>query len=459
MFIKSIDITNYKLFKDTFSVDFNVPDGVTIGSGLTVLCGENGYGKSSILEAIGLASQDYRAENLVIDCINDVKQDIDINLHTTNFSVKSVLPDKTNTHTFNGVGFAFKANKRKRTSGELYGSLIVSGRKIIPESEQKDYELRCDGSTPWGQPRYEQPSLLFLDRNRIYQTRKGSTTATSFDYLLERLSLDNEKPLSDCKCDLESTHPLKKAFDKFEEKFGIPLCLYNRNPLNSMENAFVASNTDEGIIKLNSLGSGYEMFFSILWAIYRSLSDKKDLIILLDEPELHLHPNLQKDLISLLSGISSKVQVIISTHSPLFIKQLYGINPMFHILEKEDNIPVKKDIKKQKITDYLSLNEVNFMAFGLYTEEYFNELYETLYRNAQQADGTVNSHNFDEKFFVNQKGLMADKPYRADNDSKKVSYITFVRNVIHHRVDYKKAGLECTNDEIMRAIDTMRSYL
>lgn len=42
MFIRSIDITNYKLFKDTFSVDFNVPDGATPGSGLTVFCGENG---------------------------------------------------------------------------------------------------------------------------------------------------------------------------------------------------------------------------------------------------------------------------------------------------------------------------------------------------------------------------------------------------------------------------------
>ena len=459
MFIKSIDITNYKLFKDTFSIDFNVPDGVIQGSGLTILCGENGNGKSTILEAIGLASQDYRAENLVIDCINDVKQDIDINMRTTNFSVKSVLPDKTNTHSFNGVGFAFKANKRKRTSGELYGSLIVSGRKIIPESEQKDYELRCDGSTPWGQPRYEQPSLLFLDKNRIYQTRKGSTTSTNFDYLLERLSLDKEETFEECKYELEQSHPLKKAFDKFEEKFGISLCLYNRNPLNSMENAFVASNTDEGIIKLNSLGSGYEMFFSILWAIYRSLSGKKDLTILLDEPELHLHPNLQKNLISLLSGISSKVQIIISTHSPLFIKQLYGINSKFHILEKEDNIPVKKDIKEQKIKDYLSLNEVNFMAFSLYTEEYFNELYETLYRAACNNDNTVNSRNFDEKFFVQQKGIIADKPYKANDHSKKVSYITFVRNVIHHRVDYTKVGLEYTDDEFKRAIDTMRSYL
>lgn len=457
MFIKSIDITNYKLFKETFSVDFNVPDSATPGSGLTVFCGENGNGKSTILEAIGLASQDYRAENFAIEYINDLKHDVDINLHTTPYQVTTVLPSGKK---FNAIGFTFKANKRKRTSGELYGNLIVSGRKIIPETEQKDYELRCEGTTPWGHPRYEQPFLLFLDRNRIYQARKGSTTATNFDYLLERLSLDNEKSLSDCKCELEPNHPLKKTFDKFEEKFSIPLYLYNRNPLNSMENAFVASNIDDSVIKLKSLGSGYEMFFSILWAIYRSLSDKKDLIILLDEPELHLHPNLQKELISLLSTLSSKVQVIISTHSPLFVKQLKNDNTKFHILHRNNTEVSLQELKEQKIKGYLSLNEVNFMAFGLYTEEYFNELYETLYRKVKEEDNSIDSpYNFDRKFFVEQNSLVAYKPYRADNNSKKVSYITFVRNVIHHRIDYTKAGLEYTDDEFKRAIDTMRSYL
>lgn len=183
------------------------------------------------------------------------------------------------------------------------------------------------------------------------------------------------------------------------------------------------------------------------------------MIILLDEPELHLHPSMQQRLVKLLAHYSDKVQIIISTHSPLFIKQLYGITPKIHILEKQENIPTRKEIKEQKIKNYLSLNEVNFMAFGLYTEEYFNELYETLYRKTQQIDNTITSYNFDEKFFVNQKGIIADKPYRANSDNKKVSYITFVRNVIHHRVDYTKAGLEYTDDEFKSAIDTMRSYL
>lgn len=458
MFVKSIDITNYKLFKDTFSVDFNIPDGVKEGSGLTILCGENGNGKSSILESIALGFQDYRSENFSIEHINDLTKKVIIDIHSsTPFKVKSFLPKKT----FNSIGFSFIANKRQRSSGNLYGSLVVSGRKLISETKEADYELRCEGLTPFGAQRYEQPSLLFLDKNRIYQTRKGSTTSTNFDYLLEKLSsspqsVEGETP----EYILPNNHPLKTVFSVFESAFKIPLRLYKNNPINQMENAFVALCTENNnIIKLGSLGSGYEMFFSILWAVERSRSETRDLIILLDEPELHLHPELQQRLINLLNNISKDIQIIIATHSPLFVKQLKNDNTKFHVLHRGSAGVSLQDLKDQKIKDYLSLNEVNFMAFGLYTEEYFNELYETLYRKYQEEYPTTTIYNFDNKFFVEKHSLNADKPYKAGDWSKKVSDITFVRNVIHHRVDYTNKGLIYTENEFKTAIDTMRSYL
>ena len=126
-----------------------------------------------------------------------------------------------------------------------------------------------------------------------------------FDYLLEKLSsspqsVEGETP----EYILPNNHPLKTVFSVFESAFKIPLRLYKNNPINQMENAFVALCTENNnIIKLGSLGSGYEMFFSILWAVERSRSETRDLIILLDEPELHLHPELQQRLINLLNNI------------------------------------------------------------------------------------------------------------------------------------------------------------
>ena len=56
MFASAIEISNYRLHGpgEPFRIDdFNVPDGVP-GSGMNVIVGENGCGKTSLLEAIAL---------------------------------------------------------------------------------------------------------------------------------------------------------------------------------------------------------------------------------------------------------------------------------------------------------------------------------------------------------------------------------------------------------------------
>ena len=44
---------NYKLFDKEFIIDdFNVPDGYNIGSGLNLIVGENGCGKTTLLNEL-----------------------------------------------------------------------------------------------------------------------------------------------------------------------------------------------------------------------------------------------------------------------------------------------------------------------------------------------------------------------------------------------------------------------
>ncbi len=53
MFIKSICLSNFKGFiGDNHQINFNIPDGTTLGSGLNIFVGENNSGKSSIFEAV-----------------------------------------------------------------------------------------------------------------------------------------------------------------------------------------------------------------------------------------------------------------------------------------------------------------------------------------------------------------------------------------------------------------------
>jgi len=64
MFIKKITIQNFRLFKDdeVFEIDnLNIPDN-TEGSGLNLFVGENGCGKTSLLDAFALPLLSYKAE-------------------------------------------------------------------------------------------------------------------------------------------------------------------------------------------------------------------------------------------------------------------------------------------------------------------------------------------------------------------------------------------------------------
>jgi len=65
MFIKKVTIQNFRLFKseELFEIDnLNIPDGTIEGSGLSLFVGENGCGKTSLLEALGLPLLSYKSD-------------------------------------------------------------------------------------------------------------------------------------------------------------------------------------------------------------------------------------------------------------------------------------------------------------------------------------------------------------------------------------------------------------
>jgi predicted ATPase len=80
-------------------------------------------------------------------------------------------------------------------------------------------------------------------------------------------------------------------------------------------------------------------------------NNNKDIIFLLDEIELGLHPQWQKKLISYLSKMTisnrRKVQFILTTHSPFMLSDLPKQNIIFLDTYKEDDVEVKNEKQKE----------------------------------------------------------------------------------------------------------------
>lgn len=459
MFLRDLIINNYRLFDSEFKItNFSIPDKTNEGTGLTLIVGENGCGKTTILDSIALSMLEYKGDSFDIHDFNSINNEVVIKfLANEEFNVKGTMPKND----FNAKGFIFYAKRRNRsqrsylTSSVVYDQLYISSDPNKPKKGSPD--LRISVNNPFSGKRYNETDILYLDKNRLYQIKSGTFNNTRFDRLMNDFDfqyIKKAEKIEDLNSDLNSkikknkieNEFLESTINDFEKISGYKVWLdFIDNYQPFKEAKFVVKLNDNNQIPLSSIGSGFEMIFSLIYSYYLSKQNGKSMIILIDEPELHLHPEVQKKFVDFLLKISKDVQVIMTTHSPVLVKQVMQNKSIKSIiLNKDKTVTSITDLK----LSYLSANEINYIAFKLATEEYHNELYEEL----KDRNGSSDTYKiFDNKFFVNQKGESKTSPWKGNPNE--VSIHTYIRNKIHHR----KENGEATYEELKSSIEFMRS--
>ncbi len=168
----------------------------------------------------------------------------------------------------------------------------------------------------------------------------------------------------------------------------------------------------------NQRSDGFRQFISFLLTISAENFNKElsNTIMLIDEPETHLHPqaqiNLKEELIKITSNQNNNI-VYYATHSNYMIDKKY-LNRNIKVLKSKN--------EKTKIEAIIRLNssysEVNFTVFNVATNDYHNELYGYLEDVSQmKLDGLTKDRDW-----INEK---TDK-------TEKVSLPKYIRNSIHH---------------------------
>lgn len=184
---------------------------------------------------------------------------------------------------------------------------------------------------------------------------------------------------------------------------------------------------------------GFKQFVSFLLTVS---AEKKSLklensILLIDEPETHLHPPAQINLLNELINITKNSSNIcfFATHSNYLIDK-DSLSRNFKIT-KENNKTTKIEQIPEKSTTF---SEVNFEVFNILTTDYHNELYGYII--------------FEDKNEINKLPKIKSWINSKDKTEKEVSLSEYIRHSIHHPEN--NLNIKYTQDELKESILLLR---
>jgi len=77
--------------------------------------------------------------------------------------------------------------------------------------------------------------------------------------------------------------------------------------------------TESGDFSLDAASGGVGALVGIAWQVFMYGQNRTDFVVTIDEPESHLHPSMQRELLPNLFRAFPKTQFIVATHSPFIV--------------------------------------------------------------------------------------------------------------------------------------------
>jgi len=299
--LKRLIIKDFRGFYKLQSLKFAIPNEKP-GSGLTVIVGPNNSGKSTILEAIKRF-----AKNAPQFKVGERHNNCNILL-----KIENTKKEEKIIQTYGGSNADYKGREIYPAINNFY---LISARK------------------------YWQPffSPLTLNRNSYKNTLFSINRSGSDSSFGQRIA------------DIEKNSTKRQRFNELMKSL-LPSFKFWVIDLDETGQNYIKYTTGKGDTHNSDYwGDGIISLFKIVAAI---IEEDKQEVLVIDEPELSLHPQLQKRLAKVLSDYSREKQIILITHSPYFVRwgDLKNGSNIIRLNKKEDK--QCKIFSLKRVADY-----------------------------------------------------------------------------------------------------------
>lgn len=343
--LEKIIIEDYKSIQHPLELKF--PNNMPV-----VIIGENNAGKTNIIRAIDLIFGEYHPKYKDLDDHDyfnrDPNRQIDIQTKVSGFSNRLGIHGE-----YECDGFNFRATKGKENE-------FVAVQDNGEENKYVSNDLRNEVSS----------IIVNGDKDLSYQLSYASkyTLLSKVTKAFHETLTENEQRVAELKElfeNIKSTFLEVPEFRQFKDNmssitgeviktmtYGLELDFSAYDPSNYFKSLKIHPSEEGQIRNFEELGTGQQQILALSFAhAYSRSFIGGSLLLIIDEPEIHLHPLAQKWIARTMFNMAKDgLQIILTTHSSNFINLefLSGIN----LIRKDEEGTISVSNNKRNLYEY-----------------------------------------------------------------------------------------------------------
>ena len=406
---------------------------MNFSSGINVIVGENGIGKTAILDGVakGIAGSPFYS-------VEKIKSKIEQDLNKLTAADHRISDDDTRTETKIEIDLYNKSENKR---------FIATRKKTALKGVEREFDFSAlyPGFTSKSKATRENrevglPVLKYYSTARLVHSSKRRVKVEREYYFGNRLTAYNNCMQVNPKYDFIDFWFFgegKDYLDRYgKDRFSFILDSLG-NLIPGIDKVFLDSLGDQILysfkkntkpLPIKYLSDGQKVLIKILGdllfrcvvlnfnAYHEKTFKLTEGVVIIDEIDLHLHPKWQREIIENLRRVFPKIQFIISTHSPFVLQSLRKGEIKY--IEDNNNFDAYEGLGIEEIAE--EVQGVKMPHLSLYRQEMFKTAEEVFAELKNESQ--IESLSLAEKIKLKDKLLRKVAPYSDD-----VAYSAFIK--------------------------------